>query len=183
LRASILLVTIRTPRLLLRAPILSDAPRLALLAGDYDVASMTGTIPHPYSEEMAAEWIASVLAGEEGVVFAIIRSGALIGCTGYRAFGKDHAELGYWIGKPYWGMGYATEAVRALIVHAFETDGFDYLTVGHFSDNPASERIIAKFGFTPQGRIERESAARGAKAPCFTYRLDRAKSLAGSYRR
>jgi [ribosomal protein S5]-alanine N-acetyltransferase len=175
-------VSIRTPRLLLRAPTLSDAPRLALLAGDYDVASMTGTIPHPYSEEMAAEWIASVLAGEEGVVFAIIRSGALIGCTGYRAFGGDHAELGYWIGKPYWGMGYATEAVRALIVHAFEADRFDYLTVGHFSDNPASERIIAKFGFTPLARIERESAARGDKAPCLTYRLDRAKALAGFYR-
>lgn len=175
-------MSIRTPRLLLRAPTLSDAPRLALLAGDYDVASMTGTIPHPYSEEMAAEWIASVLAGEEGVVFAIIRSGALIGCTGYRAFGGDHAELGYWIGKPYWGMGYATEAVRALIVHAFEADRFDYLTVGHFSDNPASERIIAKFGFTPLARIERESAARGDKAPCLTYRLDRAKALAGFYR-
>ena len=124
---------------------------ISLLAGDYDVASMTGTIPHPYSEQMAAEWISSALAGEEGVVFAIERSGALIGCTGYRAFGGDHAELGYWIGKPYWGMGYATEAVRALILHAFETGGFAYLTAGHFSDNPASARIIAKFGFAPRG--------------------------------
>jgi RimJ/RimL family protein N-acetyltransferase len=157
----------------------SDAPRIALLAGDYDVASMTGTIPHPYSEEMASEWIRSALAGEEGVVFAIIRSGALIGCTGYRAFGEDHAELGFWIGKPYWGMGYATEAARALILHAFERDAFDYLTVGHFSDNPASERIIAKFGFAPQGYVERDSAARGVKARCLTYRLDRAKALAG----
>jgi RimJ/RimL family protein N-acetyltransferase len=162
---------------------LADAPRMALLAGDYEVASMTGTIPHPYSEAMAAEWIRSALAGEEGVVFAIIRSGVLIGCTGYRAFGDDHAELGYWIGRSYWGMGYATEAVRALILHAFETDGFDYLTVGHFNDNPASERIIAKFGFAPQGQIERDSAARGVKAWCMTYRLDRAKALAGLPRR
>ena len=143
---------------------------------------MTGTIPHPYSEQMAAEWIDSVLAGEEGVVFAILRSDALIGCTGYRAFGPDHAELGFWIGRPYWGLGYATEAVRALIVYAFETDGFDYLTVGHFRDNPASERIIAKFGFTPQGATERESAARGIKAQCLTYRLNRAEALAGFYR-
>jgi ribosomal-protein-alanine N-acetyltransferase len=165
--------------LLLRTPALSDAVRISLLAGDYDVASMTGTIPHPYSEEMAADWLASVLAGEEGVVFAIERSGALIGCTGYRAFGDDHAELGYWIGKPYWGMGYATEAVRALILHAFEADGFDYLKVGHFSDNPASARIIAKFGFVPQGREQRDCAARGARAPCLTYRLDRAAALAG----
>jgi RimJ/RimL family protein N-acetyltransferase len=153
-----------------------------LLAGDFDVASMTGTIPHPYSEQMAADWIGSVLAGEEGVVFGIERSGALIGCTGYRAFGNDHAELGYWVGKPYWGMGYATEAVRALILHAFEADGFDYLTVGHFSDNPASARIIAKFGFVPQGQEQRDCAARGAKARCLTYRLGREAALAGFYR-
>jgi hypothetical protein len=54
----------------LRAPLLADAARISLLAGDFDVASMTGTIPHPYSERQAAEWLASVLAGEEGVVFA-----------------------------------------------------------------------------------------------------------------
>jgi len=174
-------VIIRTPRLVLRAPLPSDAVRISLLAGDYDVASMTGTIPHPYSEQQAAEWIASVLAGEEGVVFSVVRSGALIGCTGYRAFGGDHAELGYWIGKPYWGMGYATEAVRALILHAFEADGFAYLTVGHFSDNPASARIIAKFGFVPQGKEMRDCAARGARAHCLTYRLDRTAALAGFY--
>jgi RimJ/RimL family protein N-acetyltransferase len=166
----------------LRDLLRSDAARISLLAGDFDVASMTGTIPHPYSEQMAAEWIGSALAGEEGVVFAVQRSGALIGCTGYRAFGGDHAELGYWIGKPYWGMGYATEAVRALILHAFETGGFAYLTVGHFSDNPASARIIAKFGFAPEGQEMRECAARGARAHCFTYRLDRETAFAGFFR-
>ncbi len=121
-------MNIRTPRLLLRTPERADAARLSLLAGDYDVACMTGTIPHPYSEQQAAEWIESVLAGEEGVVFAILRSGVVIGCTGYRAFGADHAELGYWIGKPYWGMGYGTEAVEALIAHAF---GDRWLRLSH----------------------------------------------------
>ena len=65
------------------------------------------------------------------------------------------------------GHGYATEAVRASS-SCGRADGFAYLTVGHFSDNPASERIIAKFGFTPQGREERDSAARGVKAHCLT---------------
>jgi RimJ/RimL family protein N-acetyltransferase len=181
-RVAFLAMNIRTPRLLLRALELADASRISLLAGDYDVASMTGTIPHPYGEEQAAEWIASALAGEEGVVFAIANGGLLIGCTGYRAFGEDHAELGYWIGKPYWNMGYASEAVRALIVYAFEKDGFDYLTVGHFTDNLASARIIAKFGFVPQGRQVRDCAARGVKAHCLTYRLERAAALAGFLR-
>jgi ribosomal-protein-alanine N-acetyltransferase len=175
-------MTIKTPRLLLRALSPADAPRLCLLAGDYDVASMTATIPYPYSERQAAEWIDSVRAGEEGVVFAIERSGLLIGCTGYRRFGGDHAELGYWIGKPYWGMGYATEAVRALIVYAFETDGFAYLRVGHFADNPASARVIEKLGFAPEGQERRHCAARGTKAQCRTYRLDRAVALAGFLR-
>jgi ribosomal-protein-alanine N-acetyltransferase len=173
-------MTIRTPRLVLRAPELADAGRISLLAGDYDVASMTGTIPHPYSERQAAAWIAGVLRGEEGVVFAISRSDTLVGCTGYRAFSNDHAELGYWIGKPYWGRGYATEAVRALIHYAFATDGFAYLTVGHFRDNPASARVIAKSGFTPHGKEVRDCTARGGKAYCLTYRLDRARALKGA---
>src|SRR5688572_21767624 len=135
-------MSIRTPRLLLRPLQPADAARISLLAGDYDVASMTGTIPYPYSEEKAIDWIASVLAGEEGVVFAI-------------------------------------ETLGALILHAFEADGFDYLKAGHFSDNPASARIITRFGFVPLGREQRECAARGAKAPCLTYRLDRATALVG----
>ena len=113
-------VAISTQRLLLRAPALGDARAIGLLAGDYDVASMTGTIPHPYSEEMAVDWIESLQAGDEGVAFAVDLDGELIGCVGYRAIDKTHAEMGYWIGKPYWGMGYATEAAQALILYAFE---------------------------------------------------------------
>ena len=168
---------------MLRAPLLSDAGRISLLAGDIDVASMTGTIPHPYSEQMAAEWIGSALAGEEGVVFAIVRSGALIGCTGYRAFGEDHAELGYWIGKPYWGMGYATEAVRALI-SACVRDGRLRLSHGR--------PFQRQSGLGPdhrQVRLRSHRARRcatapraGRKAHCVTYRLDRAAALAGFYK-
>jgi ribosomal-protein-alanine N-acetyltransferase len=79
-------------------------------------------------------------------------------------------------------MGYATEAVRALVDYAFATDGFAYLTVGHFSDNPASARVIAKVGFTPQGKEVRDCAARGDKAHCLIYRLDRATAIAGFLR-
>lgn len=157
---------------------LADAARVSLLAGEYDVASMTGTIPHSYSEQMAAKWIGEVLKGEEGVVFMIERDGQSIGCTGYRAFGADHGELGFWLGKPYWGQGYATEAVAALIAHAFDADGFDYLLAGYFSDNPASGRVIEKLGFVQHGGELRDSAARGEKAHCTTYRLTRDQAQA-----
>ena len=171
-------VAIRTERLLLRAPALSDARAIAELAGDYEVASMTGTIPHPYDVDMAVDWIESLDAGEEGVAFAIDLGGDLIGCVGYRATEQDHAEMGYWIGKPYWGRGYATEAARALIRYAFERERFDYLTVGHFKENPASARVIAKLGFEPSGEMLRDCAASNNKARCLTYRLTRERALA-----
>ncbi len=169
---------LKTHRLTLRPPAPADAARVSLLAGDYEVASMTATIPHPYSKAMAADWIGEVCQGDEGVVFMIEQSGAVIGCTGYRAFGADHAELGYWIGKVFWGQGYATEAVRALIAHAFDTDGFDYLLAGYFEDNPASARVIEKLGFVAQGGELRECVARGGSAQCITARLDRDQAMA-----
>lgn len=171
-------VIIRTERLLLRAPVISDAARVSLLAGDFEVASLTGTIPHPYSEEMAADWIRSHHDGEEGVAFAIDLGGDLVGCVGYRAYDEVHAEIGYWLGKPYWGFGFATEAARALIRHVFQTEGFDYLTCGHFRENPASARVIAKLGFEPSGEVLRDCAARGNKSRCLTYRLSRERALA-----
>ena len=171
-------MTIETERLLLRSPRLADAACIALLAGDYDVASMTGTIPHPYSEEMAADWIKSLEAGEEGIAFAVEHAGALVGCVGYRPLDETHAEMGYWIGKPYWGMGFATEAGRALVLYIFAQEGFDYLTIGHFRQNPASARVIAKLGFEPAGEVVRDCAATGEEAHCVTYRLTRARALA-----
>jgi [ribosomal protein S5]-alanine N-acetyltransferase len=167
---------IRTARLVLRPLVMSDAYRIAMLAGDFDVASMTGTIPHPYSERMAAEWIKGALAGKEGVVFAIERFGALIGCAGYRAKDGTFAELGYWIGKPFWGNGYATEAAQALIEHAFAQNGFAFVVAGHFRDNPASARVIAKLGFVQQDEVARECAARGDQTLCVLYRLDRGRA-------
>jgi RimJ/RimL family protein N-acetyltransferase len=171
-------MTIETDRLLLRAPRLADAARIALLAGDYDVASMTGTLPHPYSEEMATDWIGSLDGGDEGVAFAIEHDGSVIGCVGYRPMSPTHAEMGYWIGKPYWRNGYATEAARALILYIFAQEHFDYLTVGHFRENPASGRVIAKLGFEPFGEIMRGCVATGTDVPCITYRLTRERALA-----
>jgi RimJ/RimL family protein N-acetyltransferase len=167
-------MSIQTERLLLRVPKLADAGRLSLLAGDYDVARMTGTVPHPFSERQAAEWVREVEAGEEGVVFAVIRGEALIGCVGYRPQDAAHAELGYWLGKPFWGKGYATEAVAALIRYAFEIDDFDYLTAGHFDDNSVSARVLAKLGFVRQTEEMRHCAAAEEARRAVIHRLDRA---------
>lgn len=167
---------IRTQRLSLRPLEPADAASIRALAGDFDVARMTGMIPHPYSERDALAWIDRAGQGDEGVVFAVARDGALIGCSGYMPMDAEHAEVGYWIGKPFWGEGFATEAVRAVVAHAFDAHGFAYVKAGHFVDNARSQRVLGKLGFSPDGEEMRDCAARGEPVQCLTYRLDRERA-------
>jgi RimJ/RimL family protein N-acetyltransferase len=82
-------------------------------------------------------------------------------------------ELGYWIARPYWGRGYATEAGRAVIDHARHSLRLPRLSAGHFIDNPASGRVLAKLGFRPIGRIAlRHSAGRGEPVPTRLFEID-----------
>jgi RimJ/RimL family protein N-acetyltransferase len=137
------------------------------MAGDWDVARMTGRIPHPYSLADAQEWIGQT-DGESA--FGIAYRWRLVGVCGYMATGQHEAEIGYWLGKRWWGRGLATEAVQLLVQHCFET-GFHRLTCGHFVDNPASQRVIQKLGFEPVGDGAVWCEARGQNVPVKTYRL------------
>ena len=137
---------IKTQRLYLRPLALGDAKIVSQLAGDWDVASMTARIPYPYTEEMAHHWIGTIDADE--IVYAIERDGAFVGLCGYLLDEEGAAEVGYWLGKSYWGQGFATEATTALIAYCFRRGGLKRLTTGHFVDNPASGRVIEKLGFT-----------------------------------
>ena len=156
----------------------ADAGPMSLLASDIDVARMTSMIPHPYSETAARAWVDRVGQGEEGVVFAVSRDQTLIGCSGYMPMDAEHAELGYWLGKPFWGTGFATEAARAVVAHAFDAHSFAYLRAGHFIDNFGSQRVLSKLGFYPEGEELRDCIARGERVPCLTYRLDRQRAAA-----
>jgi RimJ/RimL family protein N-acetyltransferase len=93
--------------------------------------------------------------------------------------GTDEIEMGYWIARPHWGLGYATEAGRALIDIARHSLGLGKLSAGHFLDNPASGRVLQKLGFRPLGlTLPRYSCARGEAAPCRLFELDLAKGEA-----
>ena len=140
---------IRTRRLALRPLTQRDAKRVGKLAGDWDIARMTARIPFPYSVKMAEEWISE--QGEDECVLAVIYHFRLIGCCGFVPDGTA-ADIGYWIGKPWWGRGFATEAASAVVDHCFNAIGYERLTCGHFIDNAASARVIAKLGFHPTGR-------------------------------
>ena len=157
----------KTARLTLRSLGPSDAPRIALLGGEWDVARMTGRIPYPYSEAAALHWVTGLAAGE--VVFGIEHGGGLIGICGFSPKGEGTAELGYWIGKPYWGQGFATEAAAALMSYGFTKGSVKRFTCCHFTDNPGSARVAAKLGFRGTGACTGWCEARQQDKPTLTY--------------
>ena len=166
---------LETERLLLRAPRASDAKTIADLASDRRVAENTARIPHPYSLADADEWIAftAASAGERGEhVFVITRAGDVLGACGLEPRDNAAPEIGYWLGVPYWGCGYATEAVRALIDHAFGNLGHTSLQAGARVTNTASRRVLEKCGFQWTGVGLYRMRAINSSAPCDRFRLD-----------
>lgn len=128
---------------------------------------MTGRIPYPYSAQQAQHWLTDLAEGE--VVFGITLNGDLIGLCGYTANGNASAEIGYWIGKAYWGRGYATEAARHLMEHGFTKGGIKRFECSHFTENAASARVITKLGFRRLGHCSGWCAARGQELPTIRY--------------
>jgi RimJ/RimL family protein N-acetyltransferase len=161
-----------TTRLTLRPLTDGDAEQFIVLAGDLAVSRMTSDIPHPLDAEKARAWLAPA-RGEQR--FAIDLKGRLIGSAGY--FMRDHgrAEMGFWLGRDFWGRGYATEAGWAVVEHAFVVGNVDTLTSSHFVDNGASQRVLAKLGFTATGYGRIWSMARNAEVTAVLLALPRAR--------
>jgi RimJ/RimL family protein N-acetyltransferase len=149
--------TLQTQRLILRPFTLEDAPIVQRLAGAYEVAATTLNMPHPYQDGMAQQWISSQRAKHEKgevVDFAIvIREGILL--CGAIGLGIDkrnnNAELGYWIGVPYWGQGYCTEAAKAVLSYGFKSLNLHRIHAAHLKCNPASGRVMQKIGMSYEG--------------------------------
>lgn len=158
--------TLETARLTLRQPVAADAPRLAALANDPEIARMTTRIPHPYALEDAKSFLERC-EEEEDALFAIDDGEGLIGMVGFQRAGMANAlgpEIGYWLGRPYWGQGLATEAASAVLVWAHESWGRRCVVSGHFADNPASASVLLKSGFLYTGEVVRQaSLARGGE--------------------
>jgi RimJ/RimL family protein N-acetyltransferase len=152
---------LRTERLVLRPFQIADAPRVRALAGERAVADTTTNIPHPYLNGMAERWIgthAPLWREGRSVVFAVTltHEKLLIGAIGLTLNPvHDRAELGYWIGQPFWGRGYCTEAARAVLDYAFRTLDLHRIHATHFTRNPASGRIMEKLGMRREGVLRR----------------------------
>lgn len=147
-----------TSRLRLRPFEPADAPDVQRLAGSAAIATTTLTIPHPYPDGAAAEWIgthASAWTSGRRAHYAVTERAAgdaLVG-TVTLALEPRHAraELGYWIAENRWGQGYASEAAAALCAYAFEQLGVHRIQAHHFLRNPASGRVMQKLGMRHEG--------------------------------
>ncbi len=148
---------LQTERLVLRRFNQKDAPDVQRLAGAWEVARTLLWVPHPYDDGVAEEWISqhrSAFERGEGMNFAVVlrERGELGGACGLTINSQDaNAELGYWIGVPYWGQGYATEAAREVVRYGFEELGLHRIYAAHFGNNPASGRVLAKIGMSYEG--------------------------------
>lgn len=167
------MATIRTERLVLRPLELSDAPRISAFTRDWDVARMVSSIPFPQPQISVEGFLLIEQARrplEKDFAFAVDLPGeGLIGMAGAHVRGKDYqdrvVEIGYWLGRPFWGKGYATEAARAVADFAASL-GQGPVIARHYADNPASGRVLQKIGFIYSGeRKQSFSLARGGMTP------------------
>jgi RimJ/RimL family protein N-acetyltransferase len=150
---------LRTARLLLRSLEREDVPALVLLAGAKEIAATTLNIPHPYTEADALTFLAKAsedFRGGRSVSFAISIPPGREVCGGIGLVLADahkHAELGYWIGAPYWGKGYATEAARAVVEFGFGTLHLNRIFAHHFAGNTGSQKVLEKIGMRHEGQF------------------------------
>jgi len=170
-------VIIETERLRMRAHRDDDLIDLVVLAGNWEIARWTGTIPHPYSEIDGREWIARVqenhAAGQpRRFAIALKESDRLIGGVGLDGStgdGSDEPALGYWLGQPYWGNGYGREAATAIIDYGFRTLGLKTIRAYTDPGNIASQKVLLHCGLKNVGEIELLTPTRHGehRAPLF----------------
>lgn len=158
---------IDTARLRLRPPVVSDAAEIARLVGEWEVAHWLVRVPYPYRTEHARAWIER--SAEErrvgsGWPFLLERrdDGAILGSIDLSMEdGRTGASVGYWVGKPFWGRGYASEAAIALLGYAFDVLMLAQVTASVLPDNQRSARVLEKAGFRFGGRRHEDTYERG----------------------
>ena len=161
--------TIRTGRLVLRAPRPSDAGPIGHYCSDPRLARMTASVPHPYPPGAAEAYVQSIASGRlpEQVWVMDASPADWSETVGLISFRPDRGEIGFWVGPPFWGTGFASEAVEGLVAHLFRTRDLPRVTAEVQADNEASVRVLEKAGFRRAGEKRLHSVARGASVPGY----------------
>ena len=126
---------------------LEDAERVAWLVGDQEVSKWTSNIPFPYSKQNAIEWITTTSAARLRNSRAVELDGQLVACVSYWPHQPDGVEIGYWVGKDFWGKGICTEALRRLMTSEKFPERTDVFAKV-MTQNIGSQRVLEKCGFS-----------------------------------
>lgn len=149
-----------TERLILSQLEEKDIPFIVELLQHRIFSDLTSNIPYPYVENDARSWVKmskEAFGNNAGYMFAIRnKKGQIIGAIGLHDRDDDKAELGYWIGIPYWNKGYVTEAAKAIIDFGFDELKLNKIFATHFPHNPASGRIMEKVGMKKEAVLIKE---------------------------
>lgn len=170
-------VTILTERLSLGAILAKDIPSIIKYAGAAEVAEHLLNMPHPYYEMDAIFWLNLAHQGwqdKSKYIFGIRlqETQEIIGGVGLHVESRyDRAELGYWIGVPFWGKGYMTEAVAAVLKFGFVEGGLNKIFAVHDIENPVSGRVMSKNGMIKEGELKDHIKIRGAYKNIAQYGL------------
>ena len=169
--------TLDTARLRLRELAAADIPQIVALLAEPAIAEMTLSIPYPYQTADAAGWLDSAGQGFANCaqyVFAVEQraTGAFMGGIGLTLRPRfDRAEAGYWLGRPFWGQGFATEALRALLGFGFDALALRKIVATHLTKNPASGRVMQKAGMRWEAAMPQHVKRDGQYHDLIQYQL------------
>ncbi|MBU1306088.1 MAG: GNAT family N-acetyltransferase [Alphaproteobacteria bacterium] len=141
--------SIETDRLVLTTPTLAHVPEMAVLANSRAIYEVLARLPHPYGESDGRFFVETIARGQSEFAWSILRDGRYIGVISLIGIDlKDHPtpEIGYWLGEPFWGQGYATEAAVAVVAAA-KVAGLPALRATALTSNNGSRNVLAKAGF------------------------------------
>lgn len=172
---------LQTRRLALGAFEPDDAPELQRMAGAREIADTTVSIPHPYDLDHALAWIGqqrkeSVRGRATNFAIRLLPGSPLIGCVGLRDIDREHlqAELGFWIGREWWGKGYAREAAAQVLRFGFEDLGLNRIYAHHMARNPAAGQVLLHLGMQREGVLRERVRKWGVYEDVILYAMLRA---------
>ncbi|WP_150525283.1 GNAT family N-acetyltransferase [Roseibium sediminis] len=171
-------VQIRTERLVLRQPKASDIQKYEEWLGDFEVSRMLAQVPYPYDMEAGKKRLRQVMEWWEKpstapeLVFHIDYKGQMIGAVSFKAL-HETPDIGYWLGRPFWGQGFISEAVAAAIDWLFQTTDHEMVFGTAMEENENSINVLTKCGFEMIGRSASMSLARGDFVPDIVMKLTR----------
>lgn len=153
----------------LRKFTIDDAHQVATLVGEESVSKWTTNIPFPYTDQDAIDWICGTASDPDRHPFAVEVDGEIIACVSFWPCSEDALEVGYWVGKNYWGLGFCTEALSMLMSQDFFPKGRD-VVAKVMEGNIGSERVLQKCGFTFSKTCTTEKSGRKIASKLFVNR-------------